>query len=245
MAVPDYYALLEIPPTASSTDIRKSYFRLAKVYHPDRQAGDDPAATERFLAIQTAYEVLIDPRERGRYETQREAASATSTTATAERETSGDQPKDSSSPAKTTPRISPDDERDARNAYLKVQAWLEIDEYEKALRAMRAIVRAVPDNPEYESTYGYLMALVGERLHAARDHCRRAVEAEPIQPDFQARLGYVYLKAGLHARAQAFFEEALRLQPSNELARRYRGGTSATPQKAGLGSHLKRLFGLR
>ena len=45
----------------SPEEIRAAYFKLAKTLHPDRQAGDDPSATERFLEIQQAYEILMDP----------------------------------------------------------------------------------------------------------------------------------------------------------------------------------------
>ena len=36
-----HYQILELPKTASKTDIRKNYFRLAKIYHPDVYKGKD------------------------------------------------------------------------------------------------------------------------------------------------------------------------------------------------------------
>ena len=31
----DLYKILEIKPTATESDIKKSYYKLAKIYHPD------------------------------------------------------------------------------------------------------------------------------------------------------------------------------------------------------------------
>ncbi|MCJ7710592.1 MAG: J domain-containing protein [Chloroflexi bacterium] len=53
----DPYRMLGLPPGASLNEIRSAYRRLAKKYHPDA-AGD--RALPRFLAIQTAYEHLVD-----------------------------------------------------------------------------------------------------------------------------------------------------------------------------------------
>lgn len=53
----DPYRVLGLVPGASPGEIRSAYRRLAKLYHPDA-AGD--RAVARFLAIQAAYEELLD-----------------------------------------------------------------------------------------------------------------------------------------------------------------------------------------
>lgn len=40
---------------------------MAQKYHPDK-AGDDAKALEKFKAISNAYEVLVDPEQRKRYD---------------------------------------------------------------------------------------------------------------------------------------------------------------------------------
>ena len=137
---------------------------------------------------------------------------------------------------------SDEDLRDARLAYEKAVNLHDAGQDARALRAMKAVVRVVPDQPDYRSLLGYLMGREGERLHAARDHCRHAVEAEPYDPDFRARLGYVYMRAGLWSVAEKCFDEAIALDPQNELAIACRRKV-AEPQKSGLFGSLKRLLG--
>jgi Ca-activated chloride channel family protein len=62
----DYYQVLEISSEASEAVIRKAYRQLARQYHPD--ANPNPAAAEKFQALQAAYEVLSDPIERHKYD---------------------------------------------------------------------------------------------------------------------------------------------------------------------------------
>lgn len=52
------YRLLELPPLATLAEIKASYRRLARQYHPDINPGDF-AANEKFIALATAYQVLI------------------------------------------------------------------------------------------------------------------------------------------------------------------------------------------
>jgi molecular chaperone DnaJ len=63
----DLYKVLEVSKEASQDEIRRSYRRLARKYHPDANPGDR-AAEERFKEIQQAYEVLSSPEKRREYD---------------------------------------------------------------------------------------------------------------------------------------------------------------------------------
>ncbi len=53
------YRLLELPPLATLEEIKASYRRLARQYHPDINPGDR-TAEEKFVALAAAYKLLID-----------------------------------------------------------------------------------------------------------------------------------------------------------------------------------------
>ncbi len=63
----DYYKSLDVARTASDTEIRTSYRKLARKFHPDLNPGDK-SAEERFKEINEAYEVLSDASKRKMYD---------------------------------------------------------------------------------------------------------------------------------------------------------------------------------
>ncbi|MDG1481628.1 MAG: DnaJ domain-containing protein [Myxococcota bacterium] len=66
-AIPDYYAILGVAKDSDAAEIKKKFRRLARGCHPD-VAGDDPEAAARFTQLREAYETLIDPIRRDRYD---------------------------------------------------------------------------------------------------------------------------------------------------------------------------------
>jgi len=62
----DYYAVLEITPSADTVEINAAFRRLAWRYHPDRNP--TPGATLRFQDINEAHQVLSDPARRAEYD---------------------------------------------------------------------------------------------------------------------------------------------------------------------------------
>ena len=63
----DFYIVLGVNREASTADIKRAYRRLARRLHPDINPGDREAAA-RFRQIVDAYETLIDPDRRRRYD---------------------------------------------------------------------------------------------------------------------------------------------------------------------------------
>ncbi len=63
----DYYKILELVKSASQSDIKKAYRKLARKYHPDLNPNDKNAQA-RFQQINEANEVLSDPEKRKKYD---------------------------------------------------------------------------------------------------------------------------------------------------------------------------------
>lgn len=66
MPFEDYYRVLGIGRDAGPDEIRASYRRLARRYHPDRNS--EAGAEDRFKKVSEAYEVLKDPEKRALYD---------------------------------------------------------------------------------------------------------------------------------------------------------------------------------
>ena len=62
----DYYKVLGVARDASQDDIKRSYRKLARKYHPD--VSKEANADERFKELGEAYEVLRDPEKRSAYD---------------------------------------------------------------------------------------------------------------------------------------------------------------------------------
>jgi DnaJ-class molecular chaperone len=64
----DYYAVLGVPRTATDSDIKRAYYKLAKAYHPDTNKENPAGAASKFQEAGKAYEALRDPDKRAAYD---------------------------------------------------------------------------------------------------------------------------------------------------------------------------------
>jgi molecular chaperone DnaJ len=66
----DFYNVLGVAENATQEDIKKSFRKLAKQYHPDRNKGNKQSE-EKFKEISEAYDILGDQQKRQQYDTMR------------------------------------------------------------------------------------------------------------------------------------------------------------------------------
>jgi molecular chaperone DnaJ len=63
----DYYEILGVQKTASESEIKKAYRKMAKKFHPDTNP-DDANAEDKFKKVNEANDVLSDPEKRKLYD---------------------------------------------------------------------------------------------------------------------------------------------------------------------------------
>ncbi|HEX3086287.1 MAG TPA: DnaJ domain-containing protein [Pyrinomonadaceae bacterium] len=65
----DYYQVLGVKETATASEIKSAYRKLARKHHPDVNRGSEKSARE-FALLSLAYHTLIDPQERAFHDQQ-------------------------------------------------------------------------------------------------------------------------------------------------------------------------------
>ena len=63
-----FYSVLGVVVTASDSDIKKAYRKLAMKWHPDKNPMNVEIANEKFKEIAEAYDVLSDTTKRSEYD---------------------------------------------------------------------------------------------------------------------------------------------------------------------------------
>ncbi|XP_055308587.1 J domain-containing protein CG6693-like [Sitodiplosis mosellana] len=63
------YEILQITPKAKIQEVKKSYYKLARIFHPDRAADfEKNEACEKLNIIHNAYSILSDPMKKRMYD---------------------------------------------------------------------------------------------------------------------------------------------------------------------------------
>lgn len=216
----DYYAILQVWPTASEDVIKKAYFSLAKLHHPDISSKDGNGEADDgvdFKMINEAYNVLIDPVQRRAYDDMFKRYGRT-----------GHGKRDA-------------DKRSAKLAFEQAKTAIKHNRLDKATVLLKSAIKYDDSNPLYFSWYGFCLAAMNTQLHEARDMCKKALEMEFYNAEFHANLGYVYKQAGLTSTAEESFQEALKWDPDNAMALKYLDNGDKN-NSAGLFGGLKSLF---
>jgi curved DNA-binding protein CbpA len=63
----EYYDLLKVSTNVSAADLKKAYYREARICHPDKNPGD-PDSARRFQALGHAYQILSNDQSRASYD---------------------------------------------------------------------------------------------------------------------------------------------------------------------------------
>jgi tetratricopeptide (TPR) repeat protein len=191
------YELLGIQRGADTETLKRSYYRMARRFHPDRHynsAQDElrHKLTDLFEAVSRAYETLkqgVPGKE------------APSKTDSSEAELPADLK-----------------EAQAEEQYRRGVFEYKAGNYWQAIDAFGWATRLNPKKPKYWNRLSLTLTKIPGRLKQAEEAILEAIKLEPFIADHYAHLGRIYLKAGLKKRAKTHFEKALKFDSGNEEA---------------------------
>ena len=213
----DYYEVLGVWPTADADAIKKSYFKLARMHHPDivgqgGTGGGDQVSPD-FKLINEAFSILSDAVKRRVFD---------------------EKLKQKTGGGGVTDRQEAD-KRSAQLAFEQSKTAMKHNRYDKAVVLLKSAIKYDDSNPSYHSWYGFSLGVLKTHLHEARDSCKRALEMEFYNADYHANLGFVYHQAGLTSTADESFEEALKWDPEHNVALKYHSSKKTEGNNGGKG----------
>ncbi len=188
----DHYQVLGVEEKAGSSAVKRSYFKLAKRFHPDalaRLGVEDvkDQAKEVFARIAAAYDVLKDAERRREYDGSR---------------AHGGDDLDAA-------RLI-----QAESLFRKGEIMLGAGNFQGALEFLEPAVELWPEESEYQCALGWaLFRKSPADLERARRHLELAVETGPKNAVAHQRLGLVLRALDDHKGADAALARAKVLDP--------------------------------
>jgi curved DNA-binding protein CbpA len=191
-----YYQILDVSKSASGTEIKKAYFGLARIYHPDLfprelAAEKKEKIDEVFDHITKAYHTLSNEEKREEYD--KELA------------------EEGTDERKNVTKKADVKFRQAKTLYNQAR-------YEEAMAYLDEAIRL----DSRKSKFFLLLAMVETKipnyLKKAEEHFRVVIKLEPWSPDGYLGLGVMYKNADLKIKAENQFKKALKVDPGNPQA---------------------------
>lgn len=228
----DHYQMLGVARSATPMELKKAYFKLAKVYHPDRhleaEMSDMKETLESlFTGIHNAYEALKEPEQR------RNDDEAPAPTAQYEE--------------KRPEEYVENYAEKARRAAAYFEAGMKdfsVGNYWGAAESFAWAARLDPVKSAYFYHYGISLTRIPRRRHEAEENLKKAIEIDPLRPEYHLELGSLYLHSGLKRKALDVYNDALRQNPASDKLReaiKAAGGT-AQKEKEGEAGLFKKMF---
>jgi len=231
----DYFSLLGVTKDADQETIKKAYFALVKLLHPDVLARFQikeiqKEAIEVFKAINEAYQVLSDKRKRILYEQSRSSGRYRV-------------------PTPTHVRAQKEAVEEARLFFHKGMQLLQRGAHSEARENFKRACELDPKTGRYLAYLGYTY-LIDEsipeatRKHDAFDLLQKAVELSPEDHEVHYLLSLYYKRTGDTQKQKKALLDALEINPKHvESAREMRLLTMRLRrQQSGFLNRLAQLF---
>lgn len=190
MDLADYYRLLGLRTGASYEEIKASYRRLARQYHPDANPTNQQQAKEKFIQLTEAYKYLtsvVPPVAESPPQPAKPAAK---------------QPRDWAAPQSThvkstqvkvtkkspplqTQNLSPDDQKLKGQSYRQLQQLLKQQRFPRAIALIEGLAQRLPSDVEVRQWQAITYQRFGRHLvntrqsEKARIYLKKALRTDP------------------------------------------------------------------
>lgn len=189
----DYYRLLRVDENAESSEIKNSYMKLVKKFHPDKILNFPEDASEKaeeiFSKITVAYETLIDENKRADYDSRTELdelkGKASNIFEAEVRFNEGEvllrhrNYREAEKKFKEAIELNPDEA-----AYIGAHGWARFNSSENKESASAEIIKiietAISKDPDYAKNHYYLGSVykILNNLHKAEKNFEKALEID-------------------------------------------------------------------
>jgi curved DNA-binding protein CbpA len=207
----DYYEILKVSKSASESDIKRSYFDMARKYHPDSFERELDQESRKmiedvFAYVTKAYQTLINKEKREEYDSASEA-----------------------------PEEEEDLSRKAEIKFRQGKTLFNMKRYEDAVILLEEAVRLSSS----KGRFYLLLALTESKIPTFRRKAEqdflKAIELESFNPEGYVGLGLFYKDEGFKTRAKKQFRRALEIDPEHNVALRELEELSEGEEKKGKG----------
>lgn len=199
-----YYDILGVDSLANVAEIKKAYFSLARLFHPDRFHAEGGLVFERvqsaFTELAQAHETLKNPETREVYDYRMRKELAA-------RRTSGT--------GNTGLSLS--------QAAEDFEAGNERLQNGDAAGAVPYLARAVhydPSNARYHASYGKALSFDREQRYKSESELQTAIKLDPTEPSYRLYLAEFFIQFNLMKRAEGELNRLLVSFPGNQQARK-------------------------
>lgn len=191
----DAYKTLSVETDATTEQIRRAYYALAKEIHPDRFLSPPldvlhAEMEELFAQVLEAYNTLIDPESRVRYDAERQAAAP-------------------------TPKPAADQQTLARQNFVRGRMLFDEGKMAEALGFLQNAVDGDPNRPEYLRLLGKVQARNPRLRSDAETSFLRAIKLDPARAETYLHLGLLYRRMGETQKAILHLQECLKWDAAN------------------------------
>lgn len=207
----EFYQVLELSSEATSSEIKRSYYRLVRKYSPEKNP-------EKFKSIREAYETLGDSKAKANYDLLQQNGEQISQLVEVAREKMSDEEWASAIPILKKVLILFPGGNAARNQLGICFGCLK--DWDNALKVYRKLTRIAPDVPLYWSNYGVMFkqyassldeedSRVSNLYEQAREQFKIAIDLEPFNSEPYLDIARTYTKEGKYDKAIIWTERAI------------------------------------